>query len=281
MAAIVHFIDVGQGSMVLIEAGFGQFYLYDCNVTKENETRVLDYIESVVGSDGFFDAFICSHRDTDHIRGIERIHAAFPIFEIWDNNYPRSSTFTRYDLEYLLLRDEVHHKVINSKKRRDVGNTRFRFLSSRNPLISENSNSQGIVMKVEHRDKYGRILGSVILAGDSDVSTWEFGILLDYSAKDLDADVLMAPHHGSNTGFVDTSSWGEIFTEHIEAINPLWTIISTDGRSYGHPHKLALKLYKLHTLGFLSGTKIRRTDRLGTMSFNLKDLTWKQEFRRR
>lgn len=281
MATVVHFIDVGQGSMVLIEADLGRNFLYDCNVTKENETGVLSYVESVVSRYGVIDAFICSHRDTDHIRGIERVDTAFPILEIWDNNYPLIPTWTNSDLEYLDLRDEVRHRVIKSKKYCDIGNTRFRFLSSRNRLIPENSNSQGIVMKIEHLDKQGHIQGSVILAGDSDVSTWKYGIMLDYSEKALDADVLMAPHHGSNTAFVDTNDRDEIYTDHIEAIKPFWTIISSDGQRYGHPHKLALKLYKRFSLGLLSGTKIGRTDRLGTMSYNLKDLSWKQGFRRR
>ena len=41
MSTFVHFVDVGQGNMVLIQASSGENFLFDCNVTLENETRVL------------------------------------------------------------------------------------------------------------------------------------------------------------------------------------------------------------------------------------------------
>lgn len=275
MATIVHFIDVGQGSMVLIETDSKQFFLYDCNVTRKNESRVLKYIESVVGSRGRFRAFICSHRDADHIRGIEKIDSAFPIGEIWDNDYPSLWNLTSEDSKYLDVRDEISHKVIRSKTRYDFGKTRFRFLSSWSPNLPDDSNSNSIVMKIEHRDKYGDVEGSVVLAGDSNVATWKYGVFKYYLPRHLEADVLMASHHGSLSAFIENRHKKRIYTKHIKAISPMWTVISTDGYSYGHPNKIALRLYRNYTSGFLSNRKIRRTDQLGTMRLNLRDLTWK------
>jgi beta-lactamase superfamily II metal-dependent hydrolase len=41
MATEIHFVDVGQGNMVLISADDGSRFVFDCNITQDNETRVL------------------------------------------------------------------------------------------------------------------------------------------------------------------------------------------------------------------------------------------------
>ena len=42
MPTIIHFIDVGQGNMVLIEVESRRSFVFDCNITADNEDRVLD-----------------------------------------------------------------------------------------------------------------------------------------------------------------------------------------------------------------------------------------------
>lgn len=49
MAMDIHFIDVGCGNMTLILFPKGTTYLYDCNVTDENEDAVLDYLSKAMG----------------------------------------------------------------------------------------------------------------------------------------------------------------------------------------------------------------------------------------
>ena len=92
METIIHFIDVGQGNMVLIETTNGQYYICDCNVTNENENEVLNYVASVIGVGTPISAFICTHRDADHMRGIKKIHHYFPIESIWDTGHPGTTT---------------------------------------------------------------------------------------------------------------------------------------------------------------------------------------------
>ena len=41
MPTVVHFIDVGQGNMSLIECADGSKFVVDCNVTEANRDRVL------------------------------------------------------------------------------------------------------------------------------------------------------------------------------------------------------------------------------------------------
>jgi beta-lactamase superfamily II metal-dependent hydrolase len=72
MSTVIHFIDVGQGNMVLLEATNGKFYLCDCNVTNDNENLVLKYLGQAIGWGTPISAFICTHRDADHMRGIKK-----------------------------------------------------------------------------------------------------------------------------------------------------------------------------------------------------------------
>ena len=44
---ILHFIDVGCGNMTLICFPNGTTYLYDCNITNDNEGRVVAYLDKV------------------------------------------------------------------------------------------------------------------------------------------------------------------------------------------------------------------------------------------
>jgi len=104
---VIHFIDVGQGNMVLLEATDRKFYLCDCNVTNENEDSVLSYLAGVIGWGTIFSAFICTHRDADHMRGIKKVHEYFPVESIWDSGHPGTTTNSSEYQEYMDLRREV------------------------------------------------------------------------------------------------------------------------------------------------------------------------------
>src|SRR3972149_6338711 len=84
MPTIVHFIDVGQGNMTLLQLADGTIMLYDCNVTEDNAERVLAYLAKVLPRHAI-DIFVNSHRDADHMRGIRRIHRVYPVGKVWDS----------------------------------------------------------------------------------------------------------------------------------------------------------------------------------------------------
>ena len=107
MATIIHFVDVGQGNMVLIETDDGRKLVFDCNVKEDNEARVLNYIAEQIGEGNALHAFICSHRDADHVRGVKKLHARFPIQEVWDSDYPGTTTDSAEYREYMELRRRV------------------------------------------------------------------------------------------------------------------------------------------------------------------------------
>ena len=270
MSTLVHFIDVGQGNMVLIQTSSGTCFVFDCNVTDENEERVLGYVASQIGEGRALHAFICSHRDADHMRGIKKLHARFPIRCVWDSDYPGTTTDSPEYRAYMDLRRTVGNKTIKKQTKHDFGRTRLRFMSAKDDRLPKNANAQGIVIKVEQRDeRMERVRASAMLPADSDVQTWRKGILVDYSKSEVSSDILMAAHHGS-ISFFDDPDDRYYYTDHLQAIDPCMTVVSVGDNTYGHPNETALGFYRKYSRGSNKGNKIYRTDTKGTMKLTLK-----------
>lgn len=270
MPTTVHFIDVGQGNMVLIETANGRNFIFDCNLTDANKERVLGYVAREIGEGKFLHAFICSHRDADHMRGVKKLHARFPIQKIFDSDYPGTTTDTPEYRAYMDLRRRLGHEVIRKQTYEDFGRTRFRFLSAQDDRLPNNANAQGIVIKIEQRNEaMDRIEGSAMLPGDSDAETWRCGIMVDYGRSSVSSNILMAAHHGS-ISFFDDPGLQHHYKSHLKAINPAMTIISVGSNSHGHPDTTALRYYREHSTGSDEGHKVFRTDKEGTMKLTLK-----------
>jgi len=269
----IHFIDVGQGNMVLIEASNGNHYICDCNVTNDNEDQVLNYIAGVIGVDTLITAFICTHRDADHMRGIKKIHTYFPIQSIWDSGHPGTTTSSSEYLDYMDLRRKVGNKEIKRQTYKDLGMTKLRYLSAKDERLDKNANAQGIVIKIEHWNK-SSCSSSVLLTGDCDAETWRYAIMKDYSLVDIETSILMAGHHGRITFFDDPADKEHYYTSHIKAIKPEMTIVSVGDNPHGHPNKTALELYEKYSSGSNKGNKVFTTQNKGTMKLSLKDDGW-------
>lgn len=112
--------------MVLIEATNGKYYLCDCNVTNDNEDTVLRYVAGVIGWRSPISAFICTHRDADHMRGIKKVHNYFPVESIWDSDHPGTTTNSTEYLEYMDLRRKVGAEVKKRLTRQNLEMTRLR-----------------------------------------------------------------------------------------------------------------------------------------------------------
>ena len=271
MATIIHFIDVGQGNMVLVQCADSTNFMVDCNITEDNETRVLNYVASQIGQRGRLSVFICTHRDADHMRGVRTLHGRFPIGTIWDSGYPGTSPDADEYKAYMQLRRDLPSHDVSKNSHKDWGRTHIKFLSGKDPRLPSNANDQGLVLKVEERDaRTSRVLGSTILTSDGSSAVWRDGILKDYSAKDLSCNVLMAAHHGS-LDFFDHPDKRYYYAAHIRAMSPALTVISVGKNNYGHPDPNAVKRYTEHSRGLNNGDKIYRTDRQHTVRLTIKD----------
>ena len=277
MTTEIHFVDVGQGNMVLIKADDGSRFVFDCNITEDNQDRVLSYVARVFGKGASLKAFICSHRDADHMRGVKKLHEQNPISKIWDSGAAGTTTNSSEYRDYMDLRRSVGAVVKTRKKYTDYGNTLLRFMSDKDERLPNNANAQGLVIKVEQRNQSGdSCLASAMLPGDSDAETWRDGILKDYGSGDVKSSILMAPHHGSDS-FFDIE--GNQYTSHLQAIKPEMVIISVGPNTHGHPDKQALEFYEKFATGSREGHKVARTDKRGTMKLLLEgDGGWTLSF---
>lgn len=259
--------------MVLLEVANGSYYLCDCNVTEDNEDSVLNYLAGAIGWGTSISAFICTHRDADHMRGIQKVHEHFPVGSVWDSGHAGTTTTTTEYREYMDLRRTVGAQVKQRKTRQDLGMTRLRYLSAQDERLEKNANAQGLVIKVEHWNTTA-CGSSVILTGDCDAETWRYGIMKDYAASDVSASILMGAHHGSLTFFDDPADTQHYYIAHMQAINPAMTIISVGDNTHGHPDKKAVELYEKYSTGSSKGNKIYTTQEKGTLKLALKDDGW-------
>ena len=273
MNTVLHFIDVGQGHMVLIEASNEEYFICDCNITNDNENYVLNYIADIIDVGDSISAFLCTHRDADHMRGIKKIHKYFPIKCIWDTGYSGTTTNSNEYTDYMDLRRKVGFKEKKRLTYQDFGMTRFRYFSAKDERLDKNANAQGLVIKIEHwnREYCG---SSALILGDCDAETWRYAIMEDYSKSDVKASILMAAHHGSISFFDDPSDDKNYYTNHIIAIKPAMTIISVGDNQHGHPDKKALELYNKYSSGSNKGNKVYTTQEKGTIKLTLKDDGW-------
>ena len=271
MATTIHFIDVGQGNMVLVQCADGTNFMVDCNITDANDCRVLNYVAKQIGLGAKLRAFICTHRDADHMRGVRDLHKVFPIQEIWDAGYPGTTTDSDEYKAYMQLRRDVGSREIKKMTYEDFRWTRLRFLSAKDNRLPDNANDQGLVIKVEERDSgMSRALGSVMLTGDGSSAVWRDGIMKDYQASDMSCNILMAAHHGS-LDFFESPQEGRYYAAHIQAMAPALTVISVGPNNYGHPDPTAVRRYREHSSGLTNGDKIYRTDQQRTVKVTIGD----------
>ena len=272
MATIVHFLDVGQGNMALVECANRANVVVDCNITEDNQDKILEYLAGRIGKGSSLTAFICTHRDADHMRGVKVLHDNFPLKNIWDSDYPGTSTDTPEYRAYMQLGRDVGARVIEKKRKQDFGRTRFRYLSAKDSRLPKEANEQGIVLKIEQRTAdLSRVESSTILTGDGGAPKWKYGIMNDYPASDVSCSVLLAGHHGSITFFDDPADEKRYYTSHVAAMKPAMVVVSVgENNPYGHPDSKALELYRKYARGASNGRKIFRTDQQHTMKLTLK-----------
>ncbi|MGD0640163.1 MAG: MBL fold metallo-hydrolase [Roseiarcus sp.] len=271
MATTVHFMDVGQGNMTLLQLADGRVFLYDCNVTEDNEESVLAYLATEIGEGTKVNVFVCSHRDADHMRGVKKIDARFPIQRVWDSGATGTTTNSSEYLDYMELRRRVGFTEVQARRRYDYGSSRLRVMNSTSDELAGDPNAQSIVIKVEHRDVSKDVTqASVLLCGDTDAVTWQH-IRTLYSDSDLSCSLLLGSHHGAITFFDDPDDEQNYYTSHIKAMAPAMTILSVGDNAHGHPHPKAVKLYEKYSSGSNKGNKLYRTDIQGNICVVLKD----------
>lgn len=228
------FLDVGEGSATLLLTADATV-LIDSGPESEQERlcarlRVLGVKE--------IDLLVITHPDEDHIGGADGILDAFTVREIWTNG--EIAETDSYDA-CLRAAEHVLMRVVSCGETRTLGDLTLEVLS---PDSDSNAsgNENGLVL----RATVGETV--LLLMGDAGTST-EQALLTRFGADGLQADILLAGHHGSN---------GACGADFLTAVSPREIVISCGaGNSYGHPDARALERMRAVC------STIRRTDTEG------------------
>jgi beta-lactamase superfamily II metal-dependent hydrolase len=234
----VYFLDVGQGdsSVVLFH---DKVILIDAGEIDQGDRVVADLRDLGVSR---IDLLVASHPHSDHIGGMQKVLAAFPVGKVLDTGMPHPSPLYEHFLE-TVNRENIPYLVSEQGQTIDLDpSLAIRVLSPPKERLDADLNANSIVLKIS----YGTI--SFLFTGDAGTAA-ETALLK--TGSPLNAQVLKVAHHGSS----DATS--EAF---LARVRPEVAVISVGkDNPYGHPHK--------ETLDALQAAvpAIYRTDRDGAI----------------
>ena len=229
-----HFIDVGQGDAILIEAN-GTVILVDGGDASAN---VEDYLQAQGIQD--IDLMVATHPHADHIGGLIDVLGLFDVHEVWTSGATHDSQ-TYQNFAAYVTDEGATKRDVSRGYSAQMGALEIDVLHPRPPLTG-NLNQDSLVLHVS----CGQL--DVLLTGDattgSEARMLAAGVLGD-------VEVLKVGHHGSDTS---TSA------DFLSAITPEDAVISVGtGNTYGHPHQETLDRLAA------AGVTVYRTDQDGTV----------------
>lgn len=232
----VHFIDVGQGDAILVQAN-NKNLLIDSG-SKSEKDKLIDYLDSIYIPQ--FDYVIATHPHEDHIGNMSYIIENYKIINFYSPKIQNNTTaFER--MAESLSRNSIKIKILKANNTNiDLGENTLVEVLSPNSNLYDNLNNYSPIIKIN----YGN--NSFLFTGDAEEFLEEEVIK---KSSNLESDVLKIGHHGSSTS---TSK------NFLEKVNPKITIISVGkDNTYGHPTN--------ETLEKLKNTTLFRTDINGTI----------------
>jgi len=236
----VHFIDVGQGASQLIIGPSGKTILIDAG-NNNMEKTVVDYLKNQGITK--VDILIGTHPDADHIGGLDKVIDNFDIGKIY---MPKVQSNTKTFESVLLSVQNKGLKITTAKAGLTLDWEQGINVKMIAPVQAYNDTNE--MSAVVHLT-YGQT--AFLFTGDAE-SKSEADMLA--SGADLEADVLLVGHHGSD------SSTSKAF---LDKVNPTYGVIqSGKDNNYGHPTADIIK--RLND----KEVKIYRNDEHGNIVFS-------------
>lgn len=227
-------LNVGQGSLQLIEEGDSVNIVIDCNLKSAPEFVARYFGRRKVGQ---IDLLILSGKDADHADadGLEFLRKHWDIKRLWYSDYEQKETTENWkQVQKIIGELKKEGTVVETPKAGDeeltLGSFQIKVLSPHDD-DSTTCNNASIVVRI----KAGEV--SAIFPGDCELDRWKN--VTKYFAKYLLSNLLLVPHHGSDNGCDE---------DLLEAISPEYSVISAgEDNQYGHPDKKILKLVNNYT----------------------------------
>ncbi|MCM1512381.1 MAG: DNA internalization-related competence protein ComEC/Rec2 [Oxalobacter formigenes] len=219
-------LDVGQGSAVLVETSHHRL-LYDTGPVSSNGTdagqRIIIPYLNMRGIQ-MLDALVVSHGDKDHAGGaVSLLTDSSLSIPLLYSSLPQNDPLVELSADYRLCLDGQKWEW-DGVRFEMIGPTVAMYLS---PETRSKSNALSCVLKVTAGNY------SLLLPGD--ITAREEAGLLARRYETLKSDILLAPHHGSNT----SSS-----LPFLMVADPVIAIFQSGYLNrYGHPDKTVYSRY--------------------------------------
>lgn len=262
----VRVVDVGAGLCTITRAPGPHFMVYDAG--HWNNHRCRDAALEIIG-DHDIDLMVISHNDSDHLGDADLILDHFFVKKIIRTGFKRVGTGSWEDMNKAIGKETLAGAtVINLGTEPLLPGTKLSFGAADIQLVRGYSNwpyDKGRLSAAELRNVISIVLrltyqgSSILFAGDTvgrdlhveddDQCKYAEQLMVDKSAEvPIDADVIIAPHHGSQT------SGSTCF---LNAVGAEFAIFSA-GHAFRHPTERGVERY----LGAgVSTSAIFRTDR--------------------
>lgn len=272
------FIYTGQGETTLLVIPTGpnvadyMYVMVDSDLDKDpNEVNLVTMFKDLFKNSDKLSVFINTHPHNDHIGGIREVYDEIGFDEVWHSNHKPGGDHKKKfeELQYVIKKvgkaNEYHLKGANDNNKirnvggdeviKTLGNITYVVLSPAEYLCDEIEEGGADERNARIHEQcgvikftYGKTPRSILFTGDADKKAFQDHIT-DYHEDKLRADVLSSSHHGSRTFFKNDGDDEDVYEKHIEAINPIYLIISApkqEDSPHGHPHDDAMELYKKH-----------------------------------
>lgn len=220
------FLDVGQGDSSLITTSRGRHVLIDGGGSVGKGDYYFDVgakitVPSLLKLGVWkIDTIIVSHIHEDHLEGLLETIKSFKIGKAIIPDTPYETNISKKFLELCKEKKiKVHYAKAGDELKLDK-NTVIEFVFPEKSLLKytkSDENNNSLVAVFKYKDF------KVLYAGDIE-KEGEWALL----KKDISADVLKVPHHGSNSSSTE---------EFIKAVSPKVSIISVGKNTFGHPSK--------------------------------------------
>jgi competence protein ComEC len=231
----VHFLNVGQGDAVLIEQQNEQLL-----IDGGPDNTILGELGRVMPmTDKKIEKIILTHPHADHLRGLNAVLDVYEVGLLYFNGVSYDTPEFRQFMETIQARNIPTERIYIGKTI-SINDLTLKTLWPEEKLMATNdANETSLILE----GVYGP--SRLLFLGDASIE-----IQAAISSQLSPIDVLKVSHHGSTTA---TSA------AILAIIKPKYSVITVGNNSYGHPSPKVLEM--------LTGSRVLRTDRDGTISF--------------
>ncbi|GEM_PF-54762 len=217
----VTFFETGQGDVIFIETPNRTQALIDGGRSADGAAK------SVGGAlpfwDRSLDLVLLTHSDQDHVGGLQAVVERFQVWAVAEGPSPSESTDVYEQWRKATAGHPRRHTLTGGSIIALDDGVALEVVSAGPVYSGAPDNDASVVGRL----RYGNF--SVLLTGDIEQAAER---RLVATGLDLSADVLQAPHHGSNSSSSDS---------FVRAVSPQVVVVSAGNRNqYGHPHEDAL-----------------------------------------